>query len=101
MSGKQAAALAGLAPRARDSGPSPGRRAIGGGRGRWRKALYRAARAAVRVDRRLRDFYLRLQARGKPNQLALIAVAGRLLVMLNMLNAIIRDGSSWSPAPVS
>lgn len=98
VTGKQAAALAGLAPRARDSGASRGRRTIGGGRRHLRKALYMAARAAVRTDRRLRDFYERLQAAGKSKQLGLIAVARRLLVMLN---AMIRDGSTWRAAPLA
>jgi transposase len=98
LTGGQAAALAGLAPRARDSGSHRGRRWIGGGRGRLRTALYMAARTAVRVDSRLRAFYLRLQAAGKPKQLGLIAVARRLLVMLN---AMIRDGSDWRAAPVA
>ena len=98
LTGKQAAALAGLAPRARDSGERSGRRSIGGGRERVRTALYLAARAAVRVDRRLRDFYERLQAKGKEKQAGLIAVARRLLVMLN---AMVRDGSDWRSAPIT
>lgn len=98
LTGKQAAALAGLAPRARDSGSRSGRRSIGGGRQRLRKALYMAARTAVRVDRRLKLFYERLQAAGKVKQLGLIAVARRLLVMLN---AMVRDGVAWIPAPVA
>jgi transposase len=98
VTGKQAAALAGLAPRARDSGAHSGRRSIGGGREAVRTALYMAARSAVRVDRRLKAFYERLQAAGKEKQLALIAVARRLLVMLN---AMVRDGADWRPAPVT
>lgn len=98
LTGKQAAALAGLAPRARDSGSRSGRRSIGGGRSHLRKALYMAARTAVRVDRRLKQFYERLQAAGKVKQLGLIAVARRLLVMLN---AMVRDGVDWIPAPVT
>lgn len=98
LTGKQAAALAGLAPRARDSGSHSGRRSIGGGRQRLRKALYMAARTAVRVDRRLKQFYVRLQAAGKVKQLGLIAVARRLLVMIN---AMVRDGADWVPAPLT
>lgn len=98
LTGKEAAALAGLAPYARDSGASSGRRSIAGGRERVRTALYLAARAAVRVDRRLKAFYERLQAAGKQKQLGLIAVARRLLVMLN---AMIRDCVDWRPYPVT
>jgi transposase len=98
LTGKQAAALAGLAPRARDSGAHSGRRSIGGGRQRLRQALHMAARTAVRVDRRLKLFYERLQAAGKVKQVGLIAVARRLLVMIN---AMVRDGVDWRPAPLT
>lgn len=57
-----------------------------------------AARTAVRVDRRLHEFYMRLQAAGKIKQLGLIAVARRLLVMIN---AMVRDGADWIPAPLT
>jgi hypothetical protein len=60
LRGKPGAARAGRAPRARDSGSRSGRRSIGEGRSRLRKALYMAARTAVRVDRRLQQFYQRL-----------------------------------------
>ena len=92
ISDRQAAALAGLAPFADDSGEHRGRRRIRGGRGRVRRMLYLAARTAVRVDLRSRDFYLRLVAAGKPKQLALVAVARKLLVALNH---IFRDRSPW------
>ncbi len=98
LTGKQAASLAGLAPRARDSGTYSGKRSIGAGRPALRRALYLAALSAVRTDQRLRAFYQRLQAAGKPKQLGLIAVARRLLVMLN---AMARDGSNWRPAPLA
>lgn len=92
LNGKQAAALAGLAPRARDSGAWSGRRSIGGGRAPLRRALYLAAWSAVRCDPRLGAFYRRLVAAGKARQLAMIAVARRLLVMLN---AMARDQTTW------
>jgi transposase len=97
LTGKQAAALVGLAPRARDSGSHSGRRSIGGGRQRLRQALYMAARTAVRADRRLKQFYERLQAAGKVKQLGLVAVARPRLVMSN---AMVRDGVDCLPAPV-
>jgi transposase len=40
----------------------------------------------------LKGFYERLLAAGKPKKVALIAVARKLLTILN---AIVRDGSSW------
>ena len=94
LSARQAAALAGLAPLARDSGQFRGRRRIAAGRPRVRKALYLAARAAVRCDPHLAAFRARLLAVGKLKQVALIAVVRKLLVALN---AMIRDDRPWIP----
>lgn len=95
---KQAAALVGLAPYADDSGKSHGRRRIRGGRSRLRRMFYLAARTAVRVDAGLREFYLGLVARGKPKQLALIAVARKLVVVVNHM---FRDNRPYLARPVS
>jgi transposase len=85
---KQLAALAGLAPFNVDSGAYRGKRKIGGGRKRVRDALYMAALNAVRRAATFNTFYLRLRQAGKPAKLALIAVARKLLTVLN---AMIRD----------
>ena len=90
LSARQAAALAGLAPLARDSGQFRGRRRIAAGRPRVRKALYLAARAAVRCDPHLAAFRARLLAAGKPKQVALIAVARKLLVSNQFRNVPLR-----------
>lgn len=87
-SDKAIAALAGLAPLNRDSGTLRGSRHIGPGRRRVRKALYMAAVSAVRCSQRFKAAYLGLRERGKPAKLALIAIARKLLVVLN---AMIRD----------
>jgi transposase len=84
-SGKTLAALAGLAPLNRDSGIWRGKRTIGPGRHRVRKALYMAAVSAIRSKTRLADFYKSLRSAGKPAKLALIAVARKLLTMLNAM----------------
>jgi len=94
LSGKQAAALAGLAPRTRESGKRRAPAAIGGGRRGVRCALYLAAVTAVRWNPPLRAFYDRLLAAGKPKKLALVAAARRLL---GILNAMLRDGTLWHP----
>jgi transposase len=91
---QQIAALAGLAPRNRDSGRQRGRRAIGGGRAGVRGALYMASLSAARANPVLRDFYERLRAAGKLAKVALIAVARKLLTILN---AMLRDGRPWRP----
>jgi transposase len=85
---KQLAALAGLAPFNNDSGTRRGQRTIRGGRKRVRDALYVAAFIAVRYAPRFNAFFKTLTAAGKPRKLALIAVARKLLTVLN---AILRD----------
>jgi transposase len=89
------AALVGVAPIARDSGQKKGRRYVGGGRASVRCALYLAAMNAARFNPVYRPFYERLIAAGKPPKVALIAIARRMIVTLN---AMLRDGSRWSPA---
>lgn len=85
---KQVAALAGLAPFNVDSGAFRGKRKIAGGRKRVRDALYMAALNAVRRAEPFKSFYARLRQTGKPAKLALIAVARK---MLTVLNAMMRD----------
>ncbi len=81
----QAAALAGLAPHARESGQWQGHRTIGGGRPAARKPLYMAALVAARANAILKEFYLRLRAAGKPPKVALTAVMRKLVVLMNQL----------------
>jgi len=85
---KTAAALVGLAPFNVDSGKRRGIRQIGGGRKRVRQALYMAAVTAVRARARFAGLYQALLARGKPAKVALIAIARKLIVILN---AVMRD----------
>jgi transposase len=92
---REIAALAGLAPWTRQSGQWRGRSFIGGGRAAVRTALFNGARVAARWNPPLRAFYQRLVAAGKPKMQALIAVARKLLTILN---AIIRDKRPWQPA---
>jgi transposase len=84
-SGKTIAALAGLAPFNRDSGQWRGQRRIGPGRRRVRQALYMAALNAARCHKRFKSAYQRLLKAGKPKKLALIAIARKLLVILNAM----------------
>jgi len=90
--GRQLAALCGLAPFNRDSGRRRGPRSIFGGRRHVRAALYQAALVAMRWNAPLKAVYAGLLARGKAKKVALIAVARRLLVILN---ALVRTGSPW------
>ncbi len=82
----QAAALAGLAPWTRQSGPWEGQRHIGGGRAVVRRALYMSAVALARqTGSILGKFYARLRAAGKPAKVALTAVMRKLLLQMNQV----------------
>lgn len=81
----QTAALAGVAPYNRDSGPAKGVRHISGGRGTVRCALYMATLSAVRHDRILKAFYTRLLAAGKKPLVAMTACMRKLIVLMNHL----------------
>jgi transposase len=92
---RQIAALAGLAPFTRQSGRWRGKCFIGGGRTAVRTALFMGAMVAKRSNPVLRAFFNRLVAVGKPKMAAIIAVARKLLTILN---AIIRDHRKWQTA---
>jgi transposase len=89
---RQIAALAGLAPWTRQSGQWKGRSLIGGGRASVRSALFMAAMVAARRNPVFKAFRDRLVAQGKPKLVALVAVARKLLTVLN---AIMRDRTPW------
>jgi len=80
---KKIAALVGLAPFSRDSGPFKGKRTIGGGRSGIRSGLYMAALSAIRFNPAIKAFYHSLIARGKPFKVAITACMRKLLVILN------------------
>lgn len=81
----QVAALAGLAPFANDSGNASGRRSVRAGRPRLKRALYLASLSAVRHHPKLKPAYKELRAKGKPSKVALVAIARKLLVILNAM----------------
>lgn len=91
-------ALAGLAPRTRQSGTSTKPAMIGGGRATVRQALYQATVTAVRHNPVIKAFYDRLIAANKPRKVALVACAHKLLTILN---AMVRDGTFWQESPVA
>lgn len=81
---QEAAALAGLAPWVRQSGPWEGQRHIGGGRATVRRALYMSAVGLARMKTTtLGKFYAHLRAAGKPAKVALTAVMRKLLLQMN------------------
>jgi transposase len=92
---RQIASLAGLAPWTRQSGQWRGKSFTGGGRSSVRAALFLSAMVAAKHNPLLKAFHQRLIAAGKPKMVALIAVARKLLTILN---AIIRDNRPWQNA---
>jgi transposase len=92
---KEIAALAGLAPFTRQSGQWRGKSFIAGGRTAVRAALFMGALVAKQHNPVLKAFFERLIAAGKPKMVALVAVARKLLTILN---AIIRDNRPWQTA---
>jgi transposase len=91
---REVAALAGLAPWTRTSGQYRGKSMIGGGRSNCRAALYMGALTAMRHNQGLRAFAERLLNAGKSKKTVIIAVARKLLTILN---AILRDRRPWLP----
>ncbi|BBE74651.1 IS110 family transposase [Oharaeibacter diazotrophicus] len=89
---RRIAALVGLAPWTRQSGQWRGKSFIGGGRAPVRSALFMGAMVASRWKETLKAFRDKLVAAGKPKLVALVAVARKILTILN---AILRDSQPW------
>ena len=96
LSNRQIAALVGVAPFARDTGKSTGKRFCKGGRNSIRRVLYMATIAATRFNPVIKQHYQKLCSTGKLKKVALIACARKLLVTLN---AIIRNNRPWQVKP--
>jgi len=94
VTGKQIAALVGVAPHNRDSGSKRGKRRVHGGRGSIRKVLYMATLTAVHHNPTLQAFHQRQLANGKPFKVALTASMRKLLVILN---AMTKHQQPWNP----
>lgn len=92
----EAASLAGLAPVAKDSGQSNGRRSIRGGRARARQALYMPALVSVRFNPEFKAKYDAMLKAGKLPKVALTAVMRKIVILAN---ALLRDKRKWAPKP--
>lgn len=79
------ASLAGLAPKARESGKWRGNRPIGDGRRHIRRALYMAALSTLRSSSCFAGAVGALRAKGKPGKVIAIAMARKLLVIANAI----------------
>jgi transposase len=91
---RQIASLVGVAPFAKDSGTTRGRRRIQGGRFDVRRVLYMATLTAAFRNPLFKAHYQRLLAAGKLPKVALVACMRKLLTTLN---AMVRTGSKWNP----
>jgi len=92
---REITSLVGLAPFAKDSGKKSGYRRIRAGRAAPRTALYLAAMNGARFNPVLKAMYERMLAAGKPPKVALIALARKLLTILN---AMVRARTDWQQA---
>ncbi len=92
LSGKQISALVGLAPLNRDSGSMRGKRTTWGGRSFVRTAFYMPVLSAIRYNVVIKALYQRLIKAGKLKKVAITACMRKLLVILN---AMMKNGTSW------
>ena len=83
LSNKAAAKLVGLAPIANDSGKRKGKRSTRGGRADVRSILFLVAATAARYHRSLGEFRDRLRKAGKEKMVIRVALARKLLIILN------------------
>jgi transposase len=93
---QQVAALAGVAPFNKDSGPRRGKRKTSGGREGIRRTLFMAALSAASCNPIIRPFYESLLKRGKEKKVALTACMRKMLVIINVM---VREGKQWRYLP--
>ena len=91
---KQVAALAGLAPIARQSGNWKGKSFIRGGRQQVRQGLYMPALVAIRFNADLKAKYEQLIKAGKAPKQAITAVMRKIIILAN---ALLKKGRKWQP----
>lgn len=92
LGAKQAAALAGLAPIARQSGQWKGKAFVQGGRKQVRRSLYMPALVAMRFNPDLKAKYNQLVAAGKAPKQAITAIMRKIIVLAN---ALIKSDRPW------
>lgn len=93
---QEIAALVGVAPFNKDSGPKKGKRRIFGGRSGVRRTLFMATLSASKHNPVIRAFYQSLLSRGKEKMVALTACMRKLLVIINTM---VRKGEAWHFSP--
>jgi len=96
-SNKAVSKLAGLAPLAKDSGKTQGKRMVRGGRSNVRTILYVVADVVRRYNADFEAFADRMRAAGKPKKVIRIALAHKLLVRLNAKARDVRQQHPSAP----
>ena len=91
---REIAALAGVAPLAKDSGKHRGKRFVWGGRADVRAVLYMATVSAMSCNSRIKPFAERLKQAGKPGKVVIVACMRKLLTIMN---AILKSNTPWNP----
>ena len=91
---KQVAALAGLAPIARQSGNWKGKAFIRGGRRQVRQALYMPALVAIRFNADFKAKNEQLIKAGKAPKQAITAIMRKLVILAN---ALLKKDRTWQP----
>ena len=94
ITGEEAAALAGLAPVAHDSGTLRSKRAIAGGRRALKHVMFQTALVASHHNPTMKAFADRLRKAGKPHKVIITAVARKLV---NLANALCKSRQKWAP----
>lgn len=91
---KEIATLVGVAPLNKDSGTKKGQRRIRAGRHKVRTVLYMSMMTAIQHNPKIKAFYQKKVAQGKPKKVALIACCRKQLVTLNTM---VKNGQHWDP----
>ena len=89
---KEIATLVGIAPLNKDSGTKNSQRRIRGGRHKVRTALYMSMMTAIQQNPKIKAFYKKKVAQGKPKKVALIACCRKQLITLNTM---VKNGQHW------
>lgn len=95
LTGRQAAALLGVAPYDFDTGKFKGQRRIFGGRRNVRDVAYMAAIAAGRFNPVFKEVRSRMQTAGKKPKVIIVAIMRRLITALN---AMLKNNTPWRTA---
>ena len=93
---REIAALAGVAPLAKDSGKHRGKRFVWGGRADVRAVLYMATVSSMRFNPRIKPFAERLKLAGKPTKVVIVACMRKLLTIMN---SMLKNSTPWTPIP--